>query len=329
MLTTAPSNENAGLPRWLKILIWAAIIALSVSLVVRFITPNQVEPQPFATKNFDGSTSKISNITFDGDAPPLPAALPAGEATITYLNGSELEQQLVENFNLEQSEDDPTIWNSNEFSLNSADNMSRFNLSSNRSLPPSSTFNSLSELIREAKLIVDRAVPENNWQPRTDSVAYFTSDSFELAPATPKTATVIAIPFGNTFGDYEVFIGGSQSSPAVVWMEASGNLSKLSLRTELISVAQQRKYDVIPIGQAIQQIEDGNASIIDAREINFSRATIDVIKQAKFNTVVVEYRTDAETGQAIPYYRFSGEITNDQGQVLTADVITPAIQTGF
>jgi hypothetical protein len=71
--------------------------------------------------------------------------------------------------------------------------------------------------------------------------------------------------------------------------------------------------------------QNDNAAIIVISQEEIIPHEITDIQSGTLKTVKLEYRFDNQLKLIYPFYRFSGDLTNNQNQLITADIISPAI----
>jgi hypothetical protein len=126
-----------------------------------------------------------------------------------------------------------------------------------------------------------------------------------------------------------IYIGHEATAPVTVVVNNLLAVHKVRFQTSFFEFApSELKLPLVSLATALENINTNNeASIISAYDENVGSFTLDQIKSGELKTVILEYRVDLDAGLAYPFYRFAGELTNQDGQVIQAEIITPAVVT--
>lgn len=302
--------------------------ALVVAYFFRLMTPNQSPPSTIIFSNFDGSETTFSNVQYVGTIGTIPEKLGVAAVNYSTIDTTEKERQLSELFNLQPNPEVEGYWVGNEYFMTSTDTVIPAYLITNNEV-----------LIEETEFSLQRAVEIGSAYAEqitgqkldfiTNSEIYYYANAPEFMPASQTSAHLIELQFGYILNNYSLLPEIEQAPPVTIYLDANYKLSRLLYAGYQIEVISQNMQKTIPISQAIENIERDRGAIITRNYEGFTPLSLRKIESAVFNNYFIEYRVDPTTNTAVPYYRFTGELTTDEEQVFDAEVITPAIQTDF
>jgi len=329
-LNDSPQLRQFG---WTRKLLYLAVASVLIALLLKALTPTQVEEQAILQKNYNNTVSQFNNVTYSGDVVLIPKKLPVVETKTITIETNAFINTFLTNFSLtadpapEKGSTYPQIYSSLDYKLYILPESNTFQLVSKN--PPPSGVVGEQKALATAQEIVDKLYPDAKLQPLLAHVSLGSSAGGEVVPTTSDKADIAAIPFTIQAANLPVYSGQSLNPVVVVWINSSNKLQKLQAETTYLSASAQRSYDTITYTQALRNINDDQASIASSIYLDPGQVSYDQITAGSLNSAGVEYHTDPETGEAVPYYRFSGDLTDAQNKTFQAEVITPAIQTKF
>lgn len=313
---------------WLQMLFICAVGALVISSVLQALTPERVDVQPVLTQNFRGTTSTFGAVTYTGELFVLPQELAIGEVTAQKTDHDYFRDRLVSLYDLKQDPELPILWRNDHIVLTGGDDSFQYTLVN--TLARGKTVIMEHTAVEAAQEIVAAIYEDNPPMPDLENLSYYSSEGkSHPEEVLPSQATLIVVPFKYSFESLPLYVADSIFDPITVSINSSYEVQKIDLTPQTVTVASTKKIKTVPLASALQQIEDGNGSIISAEYPGHGTPSIDSISQAIFSQASLEYRADTESSTVVPYYHFVGQLVNDQGVTFTGHVITPAVQTEF
>ncbi|MGD9129671.1 MAG: hypothetical protein PVJ09_04255 [Candidatus Woesebacteria bacterium] len=313
--------------KWFIYLLVIAAIVTIVSVIIRILTPGykKVPETEFISTNRYGSTSKLSNIIFNGDRSQLavPAELALAQAQNTETTASYVEEQLTDQFSLTLLEGTDNIWQGSLYSLSK--NNQQYVLVSNQEAPIGKTLNK-EQAISTASTLLNNFFPNLGLVALEKEISFFKA-GFHLEESSEADAEIMEIPFTYKLNGIPVFYAHSEDFPFKVMLNSNYQIQKLTFQPFFVNLTISAKAKSISIDQAIENINQNKASIVFAYYEGHGSLSLEEIASGMLTQVSLEYRIDDELKIAYPFYRFKGTLINNKGDELRAELITPAVQT--
>lgn len=177
-----------------------------------------------------------------------------------------------------------------------------------------------------ATAFVEKVYPEENLVPLTNKLSYF-EDEPHLSPTTPESAAFIEIPYAQAHDKIPIYRDMDQLPPVRIMVNKNNSIQKVVISPFIVDYQVVHKAKLLSINEALELTNImGVGSIIFARHTGSFPYSLANITSGTLTEVALEYRVDTELQLIYPFYRFFGELTNDQGDVFEAQIITPAVQ---
>ena len=303
---------------WLRYLILLAAIGIVLSFILRLLTPSPtiISKTDFITTNKSGDSTKFSKITYVG--PPY-TEVPEKLSLLTIQpNSTSLEY--VKNTIIEQYDLLFTV-------LCVSENDDEYVFSSNYA-SPTQIVASLPQAINTSQQFIAKIFPNVQFSVLDEQVKYF-GGSFQVNEVKPKEANIVEIPFAYSFDNIPVYLNHKSGSALRIMVNGLYEIQKVIFQPDiLLLIPTEKTIGIISVETALENINNHNeASVVSAFEINTGIFTLEEVREGTLTSVSLEYRADLKTGFAYPFYRFVGELINQTGQVIQAEIITPAVPT--
>lgn len=328
--TTSAKSEFA----WIRKVLYGAIACLIIAIILRQLTPTQVELQSIAIENFNKTKSIFDDVTYIGEPVIVPPNLPIGTAEIISIPDETMKNTFISMFSL-TADPAPTTqtkvaqsYSNQKYQFYKSPERNYFQLSTKQPATSNVQVNT-ERAISVAQEIVNRIYPDANLEPIISDILTADTSSGESAVTSSNLATIVQIPFAPFIEDYPVYMGQNVTAPVTVWVDGANDIQKIKADTTYIKVTQGRTYRTLTYTQALANINDEKASIASAIYLDPGTVSYDIISSGKLLSAKIGYRVDALTNDVYPYYQFDGQLTDPNNQKYSASVLTPAIQTNF
>lgn len=321
---TEPKQKSTG---WIKTLFIVVVILMALSYFFKLFTPQQVPQQALLTKNFEGSTTTFEKIAYTGVISSLPNKLPIGTAENLETDPTQLESNLVQTFSLTSSQDVPGIWTGSDYSLTKVSQPLLYIITKNQQ-PSQKKVTDVTKAAMVAQDVLNKIIPNSNLEILSQEIAFKAANT-QGDTVPQQDAELIEIPFAYTFGPYKVFLGQSVFLPARVLINSDYQVQKITIQPYTTSIKEGSSIETISIPDAIDNINHNKAALVSAFYDGPGVSSLDSIVSGTLTGVSLEYHIDPSNRSVIPYYHFSGVLTNSDNQDLQSEIITPAIQTKF
>lgn len=322
---------------WLIGLAVFVCLGIFFSTIIKIITPQEqvVVQSDFVSQNITETTSGFDNLTLsvsESQLSLLPKKLPVFTVTHSDKTSQIIKERLISQYGLKR-EDQDSIWLGSKYYMTFLPENSEYFLASQK------TENLLAEIsLSEAKAACESFMnPLISDQPIQlemieDEVEYF-EGKFQFTPSTKINATWIRIPYSLSHQGYPFFLKNNNRFPISCLVSSAPAVHKFRFQDAFYELGSSRQQlSLISPASAILNLnEKGLGSIIYAEKqtsnpehkgLNLSN-----IKSGDLKSVSIEYRIDPDQSTAYPFYKFTGEIVNSQGESLSAKIITPAVET--
>lgn len=338
-LSTEP--QTPVLPRrtfftkyWAVLLVGSIFLAVCVGLAILFMQTTQrstiTPPPPPLQGNPDGSQTEFFGLIFSGTAPIIPEKMwLARVVSFEQSNSQELLDSLVKAFELKPSPYIDAVWVGPEYSLEYDAATNEYRLSSNATITPDQVSilspTAIPQLIAQAENTASSIFPQTSFVSFPNKTELLVGEG-EFSPATETTATHLSVPFGPSFFQIPVVPEYDRALPMLIYLNARGETTKVVARPFSTKFEASTQQHALSVQEALQQIERGNASIIDSYSETTTTPKLNRVVRGDFTDATLEYRIDSTTNIMIPYYHFVGTLINNDNDIFTADVITPAVR---
>lgn len=318
---------------WFILMGGAILLALVTALALLWSRPNSTTtttPPLTQQGNPDGSQTEFMGITFSGTAPTVPEKMWLADVmNYNQSNNQELLDSLITAYELQPSPYVQTVWVGPEYSLEYDPNSSELRLGKkllNPTSPPSKiTPSTLPQLVAKANTAAKTIFPSVPFVSFPDKTQLLVGGA-EFSPATTDDATHIQVPFGPSFYQIPVVLQYDRALPMMMYLDAKGIVTKIVARPFTAEFKASTQHPTLSIQEALQEIERGNASIIDSYSETTVTPKLDKVVRGEFTNATLEYRIDPDTNSLIPYYHFVGTLVNYDNDIFAANVITPAVR---
>lgn len=314
------------LPKWLTYTIIGVVVTLMISAVLNVLTPEDtVDSTPLITTNYDQTTSNFSNLTYDGPGVDIPINFNIAQVKISDYK-EKLKTDLISQFNLKQIED-YDVWTSDSWAL-TIEGVNRFSISNNQKTIPSLKGTiSLAQATTIAQKFLDKYLPQYQVASLSNQAEYFEGQYGDPAKTIAGKAQAIKVVFGYAIDDYPVFYENSANNFIEIYVNANEEITKASFSTIDVSLENTEVRASLSLRIALELANQTNqAAIINTGYESPAILDFTNITSGKFDSVKIEYRVDPTQNLVYPFYRFSGFITNDKNQLISVELITPAIE---
>lgn len=320
--------ENLLRKRWVQILIIFAVIGVIASFILRLITPQllTVPASDFINSNTQWQSVSFENIVFEGLPPQIPTTLPLAtvspsQTTLDYVLG-----QLIATYGLEQVIGDESFWRGPTHSL-AYDSFADEYLLYAASIPEEARLTDPSRAIDAAAAFVRGTFPNLALAPLRSDVVYLHGLD-ELDAVSAAEAGAVEVPFAYTINNIPVFLEHRRTAPITLIVNNQYEVQKVVFQPHFLDfVLTQQQTNTIDLTAALTNVNEKNqASIVSAFEPETGLFSLDQARSGVLRSVQLEYRADLENSIAYPFYRFTGELTNQSGQTINAQIITPAVE---
>lgn len=328
-------NNNTPTPHSslkIKFRFWSVIgvlvfVALLLSVVFKILTPieKKVVINSFAVNNYDTSKSTFKKINYSGPDIIIPEALNIYKSSNDLGLAEELTSRLIADYQLVAHESIENYWLGENYSLAKNSHEHFYTFSSGLK----NNGNDELQIISEAAIetcqnfykkynILLPLVPQKN------DLIYLNS-GFEQSVVSAQKATFLQIPLTYELDGYKVFYENQNDYPFFCRVDNFYNLERVVFHDFFQEFSITNKLSSLSLDQAIKNIKNGTASIIDAQSKIVSVIDLNWINEADLYAVEIEYRYDSELKIAYPFFKFSAKLTNSAGINIEAKIITPAV----
>ncbi len=323
-----PQLEKKKTYKWFQLLLVFSALVLGIGYTLRLLTPTKIEVQPTLNRNYQGSTTRFEKVTFVGTTPDLPKELVVATAeNFVPLNFEDrtIKDKLIAQYKLQRNPNVPELWVSPDYALQEIPSTGSYELSTQVALPVDKIADSLTAL-ETAQKFVAAVLPGNNLQLLDKKVVYRDADAHGDITE-PTQAGLIDVPFGFEIDSYPIYLEKSLEYPVRVMINADNQIQKATFHPFFLTPKIDGKIKTLTVAEALANINANKATIISSYYEGFESESLEQITSAALNTITIEYRVSSDTKRIVPYYRFSGQLINAQGQQFYGEIITPAVQT--
>ncbi|MEX0896289.1 MAG: hypothetical protein WDZ94_05175 [Patescibacteria group bacterium] len=312
---------------WIRPLIYGSLLLLILGLLFRAFTPAPHPVQEIATSNYDQSTSTFNNVVFTGEPIVLPRTLPIATGTVQRLNHNTIVERFTNSFNLAPSPTSENLYLNENYEFSYVEQLDSYYFQALSEQAGDNAINT-QQALNVAKQFIDTFLPEHNIALAQNGVGYFI-DKGHTVSAPSHEATLVNFIFTTSLQDIPILVGASTSTISNIWVDNAHRVVKAEFLPIVIEYNEGRTYETISVYQAVENINQNQASIITAFSPEVGLPDISQVKSATLTNVRVDYRLDEASNTIVPYYDFYGTINTESGESVEASIITPAIVTDF
>lgn len=317
---------------WLWILLVFTLIGLVLTAIFRLLTPQTpvIPKTEFISTNTSGGSTTFSNIRFTGTFTSAVAQLPVATIQPSQTSLDYVRSSLIEKFDLQQIVGLSGVWQGELYTLAYNPHGDDFTFYSRTEPPYEVLLTDPNRSVETAQQFVRETFPNLQLIARRESIRYLKGDGHEYEESTRDQASGLNVDFVYTIEGVPVYFGHERAPVISVFIDSQNEIRSVVFQPYFVDFAVSTvPSEVISLETALANINARNeASIISAyEEVEATGFTLDQIQSGELQTAVLEYRADVDTGTVYPFYRFTGELLNDEGKTIHAEIITPAIRT--
>jgi hypothetical protein len=323
------NSNNIFKNKWLVGLLIFTLIGLAVTIVLRLVTPQEpaIKKTEFITTNKSGANTDFSNIRFTGSPPAPIAELPVAAIQPSQTSLEYVKNQLISEYNLVQVAGLEGLWRGENFNL-SYNNGDDEYLFYSLNIPAEIVLGDTNQAIDRAQNFVNQTFPNLELTVNKEKIRYLTGLE-ELNETNRNNAVTMEIPFNYTIEGVPVYVSHERGAPIAVMINSQYEIQKVVFQPNFLNfIPAEGKLKLIDLSTALDNINNNNeASVIDSYSKQGEFFTLNKAVSGELDSVQLEYRADLNTGIAYPFYRFTGELTNEASQTIQVQIITPAVKT--
>lgn len=308
---------------WLRLIIGLTVIAFIVAVIARIIAP----PAPTVNAPRLRTTEQLSGpveVTYTGDR-SLPTSLPLHRGS-NFLPSSQLARTLAQRLNLTLHPQVPNLYTDPDLTTTmsqpaGSDAVEYSRLASSGDVVSLETARSLALAFLE-----QAGYPVNELSLREEQTNYYVSSLEELIETTADKATVIEFFFTRTLSGHPAVLDSVPINSMRLLVTSKGvrNASLISL---FYSTESQGSVALLDFDSVLKNVSEGEFLILGTLDVIDPQQQGNKPKKLQLDSLEVEYRFDLTQELFLPFVRFSGEATLENGSVVPIRLITPAIET--
>lgn len=310
---------------WITILGIILAVLLIISAILRVITPDTtpVQSPNWAQTNLNQTSSNFNQISFVGEEISVPENLNIYQARTTDIT-QRTSTNLRLNFDAEPTQA-PNVWRGTEYSVSVYEDEGKINVNSTEIYQKDYGRPTQNQAKRDAQTFYDKYLISLGLNRVDDNVRYLTRGE-NLAVVGENEAEIIMVPFGHQLEGFPVLYGNSLYQPVEIFVDGDG-VKKVSIFTQVVNFVENGSRKSLSVNEAVDKINNENlGSIISVGYTTPYNYSLENIASGELESAVLEYRTDSESGAVLPYYRFSGVLTDGDGYEFEGEIITPAVE---
>lgn len=327
--------KNIKSKSWLVYLIIVISILLILSAIMRALTPKspQVPSSQLNQGNTETNKRNYQQLEYVGQYPEKPTKMAIAQAQVLNLK-TQLISQLTTQFNLEQ-DDSNNLWLGDNYSFSLQDNnhiiLSK-NYTNNSTERDQKTELALEEALKIAKDFVVKNLSQYQVKPFVKEALFLDNAASEYKQSSAERpqdekAKIIIIPFNYSLDGYPILYQDSHLPFVEILVEAGRGVTKATFNLRGASYQKIDEMPVLSLDQVLLNITQKNrAQLISYDHTYAQEVTMDQIASGKLRTARIEYRLDEENKLIYPFYRFSGDFINTDGQNFSGELIAPAVE---
>lgn len=314
---------------WIGLLI-VAVVLLLIAAIIQVNTPKTVTVPitSFISTNSNNTIPNLRKVTYTGPTPDFPNQLSIFSAT-PVLGESEMIQDLSAKYGLLHVNPKSNLWTNGGLSLFRDTSAKNYILTlkdlADEQLPIVNS--TLAEQV--ATTYLKDTFPQVQLRPMMDQASYFVI-GLEIEEASkPDEATGVNIPYTVDLGieNFPVVFEKADQPLFIVTIDGNNTVRLVTFYPQFQQYSKLEAKTTLSIQQALEQIQNGVASILRASVVDFDKVKMSDLTAATFTAVTIEYRLDSQSNLLLPFYKLSGTATSANKVTADIEVITPAVQT--
>jgi hypothetical protein len=315
--------------KWYLILIGVSVVGILITIILRVFTPKNtvLQQTEFIQVNKTGDQTVFKNIKFIGDIPiNLKERLPLVSLQQSNTSADYIRDRFIKNHNLAPVAEIDGLWKGDEYTLSFDETNGNYLFYSNF-LPEDTLLTNKNKAIEVAENYVLETFSQLPFKSQKKGIRKF-SGIQQMSEKDFGAINAMEIPFTYSIEDIPLYIGHENTPPLSVLINNEYEIQKIVFQTVFFyPLPREESFNIISISEAVENINNRqHASIISAYESETGIFSLEEISEGELTSVSLEYRADLDTKTAYPFYRFSGELENNEGKIITAEIITPAVK---
>jgi hypothetical protein len=318
---------------WVKILLIGAAITIVVTIILQLITPSSPTPvivqSTASKKNIDGTFSSFSGLSYTGQLPTSsPKTLPLVSLRLSDELPNQIKAFLIAEHKLTQNPELPDIWMGEEYLFSRNNNNAEYIFNKRRRSEPIENAPAIDIVTAQtvAENFIAQKLKIDNLKLLDNQTAYYKVEGSHFEDISSPLADIIEFNYSWTIQGIPVYLPNRFQSSVMLSLDKNNEIVKVSFPLTLPAFEPATiNVPVISIPAAMQQLNSGNGSVLNADLVNATSFDVAEVVSGNLNRVSLEYRVDPDLNLAVPYYRFEGLIKNKQGSTYQAQLITPAV----
>jgi len=314
--------------KWYVILIGISVVGLVLTTLFTIFTPKEtiIPKTDFVITNNGGDQTRFKNIRFTGEVPEAKPKYPLATISPSTITAEYLKDQLIKEHSLKIVPDVPGLWKGEKFTLSYNTQDDSYLFYSNFSPKD----NLISETNKATKVAQDFVKTVFNSLPLTmykGGIKRFYGIG-ELREVSFGETTIIEVPFIYTINNIPLFLEHQKQAAISVLINSDYEVQKIVFQDKFIyPLLTEKNLTTIPINEAIDNINNRQeASIISAYNKETGTISLKEIESGDLTSVTIEYRADLNQKIAYPFYHFVGKLFSNEGKIIDAEIITPAVK---
>jgi len=308
-----------------KLVLVTCGILIGIAVLFRLIRPQSItppaQPEMVWQNNFDGSKTNFNRVTFTGTGPEVSTQLPVIYVSQVKTSTSAFAQQLVESFQLQLIEEG--FWGNDDYSLNASAESECLTLSRSEPTIPTQTL-SQTAATQVATQLLDHLFGQSTLA-MIPAYTQFLRGEYHLSTAPPSLADYIELTFAPTISGLPVLNSLTVNPTARIMINSNNEVQKLEICPFLPSFSPKSELPTISVNEAVKNINHNQALVLQAIGLSDPLVDITTVESGTLDRVNIEYRTSPDGSEAMPYYRFTGQLINNTGIEMLVEVLTPAV----
>ncbi len=314
----------------IPLLVVFVVFALLISAILTIITPQQekVIQTDFVVNNYDQSKSTFKKISFSGEEISLPEKMKIYKINGTLDLSSELAQKMIDEYKLENVGSLENYWAKGAYILNKNTYENRYAFDLDTSQATNQVQMIPSEAIKSCLNFYSKYSVNLILIAQKDHLVFLSGRS-EQTETELARANYIQVPLSYQLDGYPVFYQNENSYPFFCKINNNYQVERVVFKDFFYNFAPIKDLPTISLDQAVRNIKNGKASIIDAKSQLVEVIDLNWINEADLYDVSVDYRLDESLKIVYPFYKFQAKLTNAAGINIQAQIITPAVNTAL
>lgn len=281
----------------------------------------------FFTESENQEQTEIEGVHFIGQTPSFPKEMTVYKNNYAQLATSQIENRLQTAFGLQKKDVSGIIfWEGIDFSMDYSRDLGAFLITANfeEDDNESAVINTESAG-RIALNFVNQLWPESNNIALVPSATTFETRHGLNEVVEADKAEIASFSFSRVLEGYPVFLLKSSALPYQVWVNKNDEVVKAMLSPHFFEITAGQKTSLIPVEEAVANINDGLALIVKTEQEEFVPYNQNEVVAGEMTKVELQYRELDDKQTIVPFYSFEGNLTDKNGVAFQGVIITPAI----